>query len=73
MSSLRVQENLSLKPEVAENFRQAAKLAGLSKPKLLEQMVRDFLEDRQDTQAAQEALKEPGRISLEELKARHGL
>lgn len=73
MATLRVQQNLSISPELAEAFDRAAKLSKLSKAKLLEKMVLETLEDMEDVALAQVALKQPGRKSLEEMKKKYRL
>jgi hypothetical protein len=61
-------------PQPTENLLiNAANVAGLSPVMFLDNLLREYLEDQTDIQAAAHALTESGEISLDELKAKYDL
>ena len=76
----RVVLSLKIDPQIAQMLADAAEKAGLSKTVILEsfichgyQLLAEEEEDRLDLEAAQEALKEPGTVTWEKVKAEMGL
>ncbi|AEG01829.1 MULTISPECIES: hypothetical protein [Methylomonas] len=61
-------------PQPTENLLiTAARVAGQSPLVFLDALLQEYLEDRQDIEQAEIALKEEGGVSLEQFRAEHGV
>lgn len=64
---------LDLPPMTEKRIIQAADAAGMKIAVFLEQLLEQYQIDRYDVEQAERALREPGEITSEGLKAKYGL